>query len=160
MFDDLKSHADRVADRHILSLFDDADRAQAFSVRAEGMLFDYSKTNLDAQTRDTLLGHAERAGVAARRDAMFAGEKINETEGRAVLHTALRTLDASVMVDGADVMPPVRDTLARMEAFASAIRTGEIGAPGGGRYTDVINIGIGGADLGLSLIHISQPTRP
>ncbi len=90
--------------------------------------------------------------MAGRRDAMFRGERINETEGRAVLHTALRDLDGGpVMVDGTDVMPGVRDTLARMEVFAEAVRAGKIRPPGGGRYTDVVNIGIGGSDLGPAM---------
>ncbi len=152
MFEDLKAYHSTVADRHILSLFEaEADRAAAFSVTALDMLFDYSKTTLDARARELLLACAEAAGVAARREAMFAGEKINETEGRAVLHTALRSLDSPVMVDGVDVIPEVRKTLARMERYATAIRSGEISAPGGGRYTDVVNIGIGGSDLGPAM---------
>ena len=112
MFDDLKALAAGIGDRRIESLFDHAGRAQEFSLAAEGMLFDYSKTQIDAQVRAALLALAERRGVAAYRDAMFSGEKINETEGRAVLHTALRNLDGSeVRVDGQDVMPPVLETL-------------------------------------------------
>ncbi len=151
MFDDLKSHHARLADRPILSLFDAPGRAEAFSVRQGDMLLDYSKTALDDAARDALLALADARGVAERRAAMFAGEKINETEGRAVLHTALRNLDGTVIVDGEDVMPGVRGTLARMEAFAAGIRSGEITAPGGRAYTDVVNIGIGGSDLGPAM---------
>jgi glucose-6-phosphate isomerase len=98
--------------------------------------------------RTALLGIASARGVEARREAMFAGDPINETEGRAVLHTALRNLSGGpVMVAGEDVMPGVRDTLARMETFASGIRTGRI-AGAGGPITDVVNIGIGGSHLG------------
>jgi len=83
---------------------------------------------------------------------MFAGEKINRTENRAVLHTALRNLDGGpVLVDGADVVPGVRATLARMRAFAEDVRSGRIGPPGGGHYTDVVNIGIGGSYLGPAM---------
>ncbi len=151
----LKHHAE-IAGRPILSLFD-AGRAADFSARADGMLFDYSKTNIDTETRRLLIGLAEAAGVTGKRDAMFAGEKINETEGRAVLHTALRTLSGSVIVDGQDVMPAVRATHARMEAFARDVREGRFTGQGG-RITDVVNIGIGGSDLGPAMACIAlQP---
>lgn len=140
----LTSRAVQVADRPILSLFQDADRATDFAVRLENMLLDYSKTNIDAQTRDDLLAIAEDAGVSARRDAMFAGAEINQTEGRAVLHTALRNLDGGpVEVNGADVMPGIHETLARMRRFADKIRSSQI--------TDIVNIGIGGSDLGPAM---------
>ncbi|MEO0379706.1 MAG: glucose-6-phosphate isomerase [Pseudomonadota bacterium] len=143
MWNDLKTLAEQFASRHILDLFDDA-RAGDFAVQTQFMRLDYAKTNIDAATRDALLALAEAKGVAARRDAMFAGEKINETEGRAVLHTALRNLDGGpVMVDGQDVMPEVLATLDRMAAYADDVRAGPI--------TDVVNIGIGGSDLGPSM---------
>ncbi|MBC7139745.1 MAG: glucose-6-phosphate isomerase [Defluviimonas sp.] len=149
-WDELKRHHAAVKDRAILSLFDEA-RAQAFSARiaSEGgeMLLDYSKTNIDAEGLALLLALAEGAGVEARREAMFSGAKINETEGRAVLHTALRNLAGSVIVDGQDVMPALRDTHARMQAFARDVRTGRFTGQGGA-ITDVVNIGIGGSDLG------------
>ena len=141
MFGDLKTLAQGIGPRRILDLFDGADRAQTFSLNALGLLFDYSKTQIDAPVRDALLALAETRGVAERRDAMFSGAKINETEGRAVLHTALRNLDGTeVKVDGADVMPSVLETLDRMEVFAREIRSSDV--------TDVVNIGIGGSDLG------------
>ena len=143
MWDALKVKARAVADRAILDLFYNA-RADDFAVQTQHMRFDYAKTNIDAETRDMLLGLAEEAGVAARRDAMFSGEKINETEGRAVLHTALRNLDGGpVLVDGIDVMPGVIETLGRMEAYADEVRASTI--------TDVVNIGIGGSDLGPAM---------
>ncbi len=151
-WDDLHERYEAVKDRKIVSLFETAGRAEEFSVRAFDMLFDYSKTNIDGETRDLLLTLAERADLSTRREAMFSGAKINETEGRAVLHTALRNIEGgAVEVDGADVMPGVRETLARMEDFARGVRTGKIRPPGGGRYTDVINIGIGGSDLGPAM---------
>jgi glucose-6-phosphate isomerase len=149
---DLRDHHAGVADRRILDLFKDAGRAGDFSVSALGMRLDYAKTNIDASGRDLLLALAATADVAGRREAMFTGQKINETEGRAVLHTALRNPDAGpVLVDGVDVMPEVRATLARMEGFAQAVRAGEIRAPGGAKFTDVVNIGIGGSDLGPAM---------
>jgi len=102
---------------------------------------------MSAEDRDLLVSLYEAAGVSARREAMFAGEKINETEDRAVLHTALRAGDDAVIpVDGADVMPGVRKTRDAMLGFAEDVRSGTY-APGG-KITDVVNIGIGGSDLG------------
>ena len=144
MWNDLKSHAARIEGRTLLSMFDDAKRADGFAVETQSMRFDYSKTQIDESIRDDLLKLATQAGVAARRDAMFSGEKINETEGRAVLHTALRNIDGSpVMVDGQDVMPGVLETLASMEAYATQVRASNI--------TDIVNIGIGGSDLGPAM---------
>ncbi|RQP06826.1 MAG: glucose-6-phosphate isomerase [Paracoccus sp. BP8] len=126
----------------------DPARAAAFSTSAEGLVLDWSKTTIDARARDLLLDLA--APVPERREAMFTGQRINETEDRAVLHTALRNLDASVTVDGRDVMPEVRATHARMRAFADAVRDGSF-AGQGGKITDVVNIGIGGSDLGPAM---------
>lgn len=150
MWSELKSRAEAVRDRRILDLMD-ADRAERFSVEACGMRLDYSKTNLDDQTRDLLLGFCETAGLDARREAMFSGEAINETEGRAVLHTALRNIDGDpVRQGGQDVMPKVLDTLGRMGAFARSVRDGSFRGQGGA-ITDVVNIGIGGSDLGPAM---------
>jgi len=147
----LHAHHARTKDRPILSLFDAADRAQVFSTRAGAMLLDYSKTGIDATARDLLIELAEASGLAARREAMFAGARINETEGRAVLHTALRTPEGvAVVVDGADVMPAIHATNARMAAFAEDVRSGRFLGQGG-PITDVINIGIGGSDLGPAM---------
>ncbi|MEP1198776.1 glucose-6-phosphate isomerase [Tateyamaria sp.] len=143
MWNDLNALAAQMGERHILDLFDEA-RADDFAVQTQFMRFDYAKTNIDTATRDALLALADAASVSTRRDAMFSGEKINETEGRAVLHTALRNLDGGpVMVDGQDVMPEVLATLDRMAAYAEEVRSGPI--------TDVVNIGIGGSDLGPSM---------
>ncbi len=147
----LKEVAEKAAETPILSRFDDPGRAEEFSVTSGDLLFDYSKTAMDVAGRDALLNLFEAADVAKRRDAMFSGEKINETEGRAVLHTALRNLSGDpVLVDGADVMPGVLETLSRMEAFSTGVRAGEI-TVSGGKITDVVNIGIGGSDLGPAM---------
>lgn len=140
----ISAHAARVLDRRIDSLFADAARAQAFSLTHDGMLLDYSKTQIDAAIMDDLVALASSADVAGRRDAMFRGDRINETEGRAVLHVALRNLSGKpIVVDGEDVMPGVLDTLRRMETLADALR--------GSEFTDVVNIGIGGSDLGPAM---------
>jgi glucose-6-phosphate isomerase len=149
LWEKLGAYRHRVAGRPILDLFGEG-RAAAFSVRHDGLLFDYSKTGIDDETRALLLALAEASGVAARRDAMFEGRRINETEHRAVLHTALRNLDGRVAVDGRDVMPAVRETLARMERFADDLRAGRVTGHGG-PITDVVNIGIGGSDLGPAM---------
>ena len=145
---ELAKAAEAARSRTILGLLeDDPGRAEAFSIEAGGLLFDYSKTQMNAADRDLLVSLYEAAGVPARREAMFSGEKINETEGRAVLHTALRAAaDAVIEVDGADVMPGVVATRDRMLAFAEEVRSGAY-APGG-KITDIVNIGIGGSDLG------------
>jgi len=150
MWDDLRAHHARTAHRRIETLFE-GKRAEDFSVRVGDTLFDYSKTNIDAAGRDLLIGLLDKARVADRRAAMFLGKAINETENRAVLHTALRNLDGGpVKVGGQDVMPEVLATLRRMEGFADKIRSGVFKGQGGA-ITDVINIGIGGSDLGPAM---------
>jgi glucose-6-phosphate isomerase len=144
----LAAHHAGVSDRKILSLFVNSARFGQFSQQSDGLLFDYSKTNLDAEGMAMLLDLARGAGVETRREAMFSGERINETEGRAVLHTALRAeVSAQVYVDGVNVIPAIHDTLTRMGDFADAVRIGSFQGQGG-RITDVVNIGIGGSDLG------------
>ncbi len=139
--------AEKARAKGIAPLFG-AGRAADFSVQANGLLLDYSKTTIDAQARAALIALSEARGVFQRREAMFTGAPINETEGRAVLHTALRTLSGgSIMVDGKDVMPGVMETLARMKSFAGMVRSGAYRGAGGA-FTDVINIGIGGSHLG------------
>ncbi|MCP3969328.1 MAG: glucose-6-phosphate isomerase [Rhodobacteraceae bacterium] len=150
-WDALKSHHRARGACRILDLFQDQGRAADFSVRACDMLFDYSKTDIDVRARDLLVQLADASGLAERRAAMFCGQRINETEDRAVLHTALRNPDGDALVDGEPVAPGVRDTLDRMARFSDDLRIGRIRAPGGGRYSDVVNIGIGGSDLGPAM---------
>ncbi|WP_373456007.1 glucose-6-phosphate isomerase [Tropicibacter sp. Alg240-R139] len=152
MWDELHRLRDEGKDREIIDLFaQDDGRAEAFSVETSDLRFDYSKTLIDGAVRSALTELCDTVGLAARRDGMFSGALINETEGRAVLHTALRNLDGGpVLVDGQDVMPGVLDTLARMRAFAYDVRTGAF-TGAGGSITDVVNIGIGGSDLGPAM---------
>ncbi|WP_244624144.1 MULTISPECIES: glucose-6-phosphate isomerase [unclassified Bosea (in: a-proteobacteria)] len=147
---DLAAHRTRTVSQHLRELFAaDPQRFSGFSARLDDLLLDYSKTAVTPETIDLLLALAEAADVEAKRDAMFAGEPINTTEGRAVLHTALRNQsDRPIKVDGVDVMPEVNAVLERMSAFAEGIRSGKIAAADGERFTDVVNIGIGGSDLG------------
>ncbi len=138
------------ADRPILRLFDAAGRAGHYSAEACGMRFDYSRTNIDDDARDLLIALAQAADVPGRREAMFEGRPINETEGRAVLHTALRAPEGQLVAGGEDVKAGVRETLARMEDFAASLREGRY-CGAGGPIADVVNIGIGGSDLGPAM---------
>ena len=138
---------------HLRTLFaKDRKRAERFSLQLDDLLLDYSKNLVRPQTLRLLVRLAREAGVEALRDAMFAGEKINLTEGRAVLHTALRNRSGRpVLVDGQDVMPDVKAVLERMGAFADKVRTGKWKGYTGKPVTDVVNIGIGGSDLGPAM---------
>ena len=130
----------------------DPGRFETFSLRLDDLLLDFSKCAVTAETLALLEQLARAAGVEQRRAAMFAGEAINATEGRAVLHTALRNSSGrAVKVDGADVMGDVQAVLAAMATFADGIRSGRIAGASGSRITDVVNIGIGGSDLGPAM---------
>ena len=143
--------AHKAAETPIIERFVDPNRAREFAVEAGDLLFDYSKTSMDEAGRRLLLEMFDEAAIPLRRQAMFGGESINETERRAVLHTALRNPGAApAMVDGQDVMPGVLGTLGRMETFVEGVRDGSIRVTGG-KVTDVINIGIGGSDLGPAM---------
>ncbi|MEO0830456.1 MAG: glucose-6-phosphate isomerase, partial [Pseudomonadota bacterium] len=147
----LRKLADETKDRSILSLFETPNRAETYSARLGDLLLDYSKTNLDTRAMWLLSQWFKEADVEAKREAMFTGRRINKTEGRSVLHVALRNLDGSpIKVRGRDVMPNVRHTLDRMSAFAEEVRSGTFAVPGG-KVTDVVNIGIGGSDLGPAM---------
>ena len=128
------------------------DRFKKFSVTLDDLLFDYSKQRIDAGVLAALVELAKACGLEAKRAAMFAGEKINITEKRAVLHTALRNFSGKpVLVDGHDVMPDVIDTREKMLHFAADVREGRVRGALGQPMTDVINIGIGGSDLGPAM---------
>ena len=142
----------------IRQLFDeDPDRAKRFSVEAAGWFLDYSKNRVDREAMKSLVKLAEESGLKDEIERMFTGEKINRTENRAVLHTALRNCDpaAKVFVDGKDVMPDVRATLARMGDFADLVRTGKWRGYTGKRIRYVVNIGIGGSDLGPVMANLA-----
>jgi glucose-6-phosphate isomerase len=149
----LREQRDRVEAQSMREMFAaDPARFNRLSASVDGMLLDYSKNRIDTAAVVALLDLARIAGVEERRDAMFAGEKINVTENRAVLHVALRaTPDESYLVDGKNVVDDVQSVLAAMSAFAEGIRDGSI-AGTGGRFTDVVNIGIGGSDLGPAMV--------
>ncbi|HEY4042333.1 MAG TPA: glucose-6-phosphate isomerase [Rhodopila sp.] len=146
----LNAHYAKIKDTHLRKLFaDDPGRAERFSAEGAGLFLDYSKNRINDETRGLLLQLAEERGVAKRRDAMFAGEKINTTERRAVLHIALRAPRGSrIEVDGADVVPEVHKVLDAMAGFATRIRSGAFTGHTGKRILNVVNIGIGGSYLG------------
>ena len=128
-------------------------RFEEFSISEGDLFLDYSKNRIDRKTMDLLIELAKETGVEAARDKMFAGEKINITENRAVLHTALRNQsDEPVYVDGKNVMPQIREVLAKMKTFSEAVRNGEWKGATGKDITDVVNIGIGGSDLGPVMV--------
>jgi glucose-6-phosphate isomerase len=146
----LEEHADELRSRHLRDLFAvDAGRGERLILEAGGIFLDYSKNRITDETIRLLLQLAEERGVTERRDAMFAGEKINLTEDRAVLHVALRVpRDRSIEVDGEDVVPKVHEVLDRMASFAEGVRDGSWTGHTGKRIRNVVNIGIGGSDLG------------
>ena len=126
-----------------------AARFERFQLEAAGIFLDFSKNHLTERTHELLVALAESSGVEAKVEAMFRGEVVNPTEGRASLHTALRNRsDEAVTVDGEDVMPGIRDVLDRLGAFSEKVRGGEWTGRDGRPITDVVNIGIGGSDLG------------
>lgn len=132
----------------------DPQRFATFHAAIDGLIFDYSKQRVSAETMTLLTDLAVAAKLDERRKALFAGEKVNVTEDRSVLHMALRNMvpGKAMMSDGKDVMPDVRDVRERMGAFADGVRGGAIKAANGERFTDVVNIGIGGSDLGPAMV--------
>eukprot|EP00656_Telonema_subtile_P008744 TRINITY_DN14086_c0_g1_i1.p1 TRINITY_DN14086_c0_g1~~TRINITY_DN14086_c0_g1_i1.p1 ORF type:complete len:558 (+),score=183.01 TRINITY_DN14086_c0_g1_i1:139-1812(+) len=150
MWSELRTHQAEMATVHMRQLFEaDPTRAESFSAEACDVFLDYSKNIITPKTMDLLLKLAEERGVPAAREAMFSGEKINTTEDRAVLHVALRNRSMSpILVDGEDVMPEVAGVLGRIRTFTESVRSGEWKGFSGKPICDIVNIGIGGSDLG------------
>jgi glucose-6-phosphate isomerase len=146
----LEDHQRAMEARHLRTLFaDDPARGERMTAEAAGVFLDYSKNRIDDETIRLLVELAEQSGLRARIDAMFRGDKINVTEGRAVLHVALRARrGASILVDGKNVVPEVHAVLDKMADFAQRIRSGQWKGHTGKRIRNVVNIGIGGSDLG------------
>ena len=146
----LEAHCRNLRNLHLRQLFaEDPGRGERFAAEAAGLYLDYSKNRIDAETLRLLLRLAEECGLRGRIEAMFGGEKINATEQRAVLHTALRAPKGErIFADGVDVVPEVHAVLERMAAFARQVRSGEWLGHTGKRIRNVVNIGIGGSDLG------------
>ncbi|PBC58462.1 glucose-6-phosphate isomerase [Rhodococcus sp. ACPA1] len=151
----LRDHHAQIQSVHLRELFEkDPARGQELTVSAGDLYIDYSKHRIDRDTIGLLLELARSADLEARRDAMFAGEHINTSEDRAVLHTALRLpADASLVVDGQDVVADVHEVLDRMGDFTDRVRSGEWRGATGERIKTVVNIGIGGSDLGPVMVY-------
>ncbi len=147
---DLQAHFASIKNTHLRQLFaDDPRRSERFSLDAVGLHLDYSKNRITAETMRLLLQLAEQAGLAERREAMFRGERINVTENRAVLHVALRApRTEQIFLDGEDVVPQVHAVLDKMTEFADRVRSGRWLGHTGRRIRNIVNIGIGGSDLG------------
>ena len=146
----LESHYQKIRELHLRQLFaDDPKRGERLTTEAVGLFLDYSKNRVTDETLKLLLQLAEECGLRERIDAMFRGEKINITENRAVLHVALRApKGTSIVVDGEDVVPQVHAVLDKMAEFSNRIRSGTWKGHTGKSIRNVINIGIGGSDLG------------
>jgi glucose-6-phosphate isomerase len=146
----LEEHYQKIQTLHLRTLFDeDPRRGERFATEAVGMYFDYSKNRITDETMRLLLQLAESSGLQERIDAMFMGEKINVTEQRAVLHVALRApRDQSIIVDGENVVPQVHTVLDKMADFSNQVRSGAWKGYTGKRMRTIVNIGIGGSDLG------------
>src|SRR3954470_23277158 len=146
----LEQHHQKVRGLHLRGLFaEDPARGERLTAEGAGIFLDYSKNRVTDETLELLFALARARGLEARRDAMVAGEHINVTEDRAVLHTALRLpRDAELVVDGQDVVKDVHEVLDRMAAFTDRVRSGEWTGATGERIRTVVNIGIGGSDLG------------
>ncbi len=153
----LETHAARLREVPLRRLFaDDPARAERFSLDAAGIHFDYSKHRLDQPALDALFALARARGLSSRIEALFTGEKINSTEGRAVLHVALRAApNADIRVDGKNVVPEVRAVLERMAGFAERVRSGSFTGHTGKRIRRIVNIGIGGSDLGPAMAYLA-----
>ncbi len=147
-------HQQAMSATHMRDLFaKDANRFNKFSLKFSDLLLDYSKHRIDDKTLPMLMQLAREANIEGWRDRMFAGDKINITENRAVLHTALRNRsNTPIMVDGKDVMPEVNAVLAHMRQFSDSVRNGSWLGYSGKRITDIVNIGIGGSDLGPVMV--------
>jgi glucose-6-phosphate isomerase len=150
----LCEHEKVIASTHMRDLFaNDPKRFDKYSLKFTDILFDYSKHRMNDETLPLLLQLAREAKIESWRDKMFSGEKINITENRAVLHTALRNRsNTPVYVDGKDVMPDVNAVLKQMRSFSEQVRSGDWKGYSGKRITDIVNIGIGGSDLGPVMV--------
>lgn len=156
----LQDHHQGIADRHMTELFEqDPNRFAEFSLQLGDILFDYSKNRVTKDSMALLFDLAKQAGLRKAIEAMFTGQRINVTENRAVLHVALRNRsNRPIEVDGTDVMPAVNAVLEKMRAFSEEVRGGEWKGWTGQRITDVVNIGIGGSDLGpVMATHALKP---
>src|SRR5210317_2026594 len=151
---DLKQHFEKIKSKHLSELFaEDSARKNNFSLNVNDIEFDYSKNRISKETLGLLLNLANEVNLKGAMDAYFSGEKINATENRAVLHTALRNKTAKkILVDGVNIIPEVKNTLNKIELFSNKVISGDWKGYSGKSITDVVNIGIGGSDLGPDMV--------
>ncbi len=151
---DLQNHYEHILNQNLVESFkNDPHRYEKFSLSLRDILFDYSKNRIDDDTIPLLINLAKQANLETKINAMFSGEKINVTEHRAVLHTALRNRsNTPIFVDGKDVMPDINASLQKMRVFCERVRSGEWKGYTGKAITDIVNIGIGGSDLGPKMV--------
>ena len=156
----LRQHYEKIKDLHMRDLFaKDPRRFETFSIRFNDIIVDYSKNRITKETIKSLIALADECELGNAIDSMFAGKRINETENRSVLHTALRNTDNTpIEVDGRDVMPEVNRVLHQMEDFSARVISGEWLGYSGKKITDIVNIGIGGSDLGPLMV--TEALRP
>ena len=149
----LKLHFDKIQNNALRELFKDETRFEKFAAKSGSIFLDYSKNIITEETMTLLFNLADQAGVRDAMNAMFQGEKINWTEKRSVLHIALRNNpDSKLVVDGHDIMPKIKEVLEKMKSFSNAVRSGEWKGATGKPIKDIVNIGIGGSDLGPRMV--------
>lgn len=150
----LRSHYNEIKEKHIKDFFDeDENRFQAFHLKMDDILFDYSKNRINEETMGLLFDLAEASDLKSAIEAMFNGQHINKTEGRAVMHTALRSFgDSPIVIDGEDVLPKITAVRNQMKLFTEKVISGAWKGFSGKQITDVVNIGIGGSDLGPVMV--------
>lgn len=153
--DELSNHAQMLSSTHLKTLFRQSPaRFQDFSIQADTYLYDFSKVKITQETLSLLIRLADKIDLHGQTEAMFSGQKINQTEDRAVLHTALRASDISpLMIDNVDIRPLIQNELAHMTDFSDKIRNGQLLSSQGQVFTDIVNIGIGGSDLGPVMVY-------
>ena len=152
-YSDLLEHYNQISQQSLIDLFSvEKDRAKNYTLSVNDLTLDFSKNNINEETLLHLTNLAYECGVTEQIEAMFSGQKINNTENRAVLHTALRAKDKSIFVDNKDVLPEIEDVLQRMQDFSEKLHRGDHVGFTGRNITDIVNIGIGGSDLGPVLI--------
>ncbi len=153
IYNDLKEHYKKISKLTLLDLFNnDSHRALKYTLEANGLKFDFSKNNINDETIALLTKLASESGLTREVEAMFSGSKINNTENRAVLHTALRSKGKTILVDGINVVDEIQSVLLQMQDFSIKIHNGSHTGFSGKKITDIVNIGIGGSDLGPVLV--------
>ncbi len=153
IYNDLKEHYKQISKLRLVDLFNnDSNRASKYTLETNGLMFDFSKNNINEKTLELLIKLASESDLTRQIEAMFSGSKINSTENRAVLHTALRSKDKTILVDDVNVIEDIQNVLLRMQDFSIKVHNGIHAGFSGKKITDIVNIGIGGSDLGPALV--------